>query len=92
LEEEVGKFPLKDGVNFIGPQGLVSTIQHNAAGARNSAFTLGGTILWPTLQFAAAQEREAIDGALDNGDSLSNLLTLQRELPQLILRPIHNQL
>jgi hypothetical protein len=85
LAEDIGKLSLKDRVNFAGAQGDVSPIQDNTTRVRDSAPALGGgSMLWPTLQLVAVQDRKAINGSLYDCDSLRDFLTLQRELSHLI--------
>ena len=43
LEEEGGELSLKDGVNFAGAQGRVSTIQDNTTCLRDATSALGGS-------------------------------------------------
>jgi len=68
-----------------GVQGDVSPIQNNTTCVRDFAPALGGgSMLWPTLQFVAVQDRKAINGSLYDCDCLRDFLTLQRELSHLI--------
>ena len=87
----IGKLSLKDRVNLAGAQGDVSPIQDNTTCVRDSAPALGGgSMLWPTLQLVAVQDRKAINGSLYDCDSLRDFLTLQRKLSHLIWSLLHN--